>query len=325
MPSPNVRLVIPPAPHSRPQRATHTRVDTIQITPEIVRAWQNPPFQRPLRANDKVLSLSETMARDGGVVPGVITLGVLDKTTYLLDGQHRREAFLISGCTEGYCDARWHFFEDMADMGEEFVSLNTQLVRLRPDDVLRGLEASNDGMMRIREKCAFVGYDQIRRNDRSPIVSMSTLLRCWFGSAPEVPTSSGAPAMKLARSLTIEDADQIVDFLKLIDGAWGRDQAYMRLWSALNFTICAWLYRRLVITQYSPATPKLSKDMFKKCLMSLSANPDYLDWLVGRNISERDRSPAYSRIKKAFATRIGVETGKKPRLPQPAWERGHMK
>jgi hypothetical protein len=30
--------------------------------------------------------------------------------------------------------------------------------------------------------------------------------------------------------------------------------------------------------------------VFRKCLMSVSANTDYLDWLVGRNIGEHDRA-----------------------------------
>lgn len=64
---------------------------------------------------------------------------------------------------------------------------------------------------------------------------------------------------------------------------------------------------------------KLTADMFKKCLMSLSADRTYLDWLVGRNVGERDRSPCYSRMKQIFAKRIHEETGKREKLPQPEW------
>jgi hypothetical protein len=80
-----------------------------------------------------------------------------------------------------------------------------------------------------------------------------------------------------------------------------------------------WIYRRMVLDQYSPKTPRLTKDLFRKCLMSLSADENYLDWLVGRSLGERDRSPAYNRIKAAFAKRIEIETGKKPLMPSPAW------
>jgi hypothetical protein len=53
--------------------------------------------------------------------------------------------------------------------------------------------------------------------------------------------------------------------------------------------------------------------------MSVSANSDYIDWLVGRNLGEPDRAPVYGRLKTIFAQRTMAETGKKVVLPQPAW------
>lgn len=306
-------------PSSDAQKATRTTLDTILVSPDIVSKWQNPPFQRPLRVNEKVKQVAELIKRDGGVIPGVITIGVLSGTKYILDGQHRREAFLISGCQEGYVDVRIHFFSSMGEMGEEFVNLNSHLVRLRPDDILRGLEESCTPLRTIREKCRFISYDQIRRGDRSPVLSMSTAIRTWMGSGSEVPSPSTYSAASLALSLTMEEVEPMVSFLNLCHEAWGRELAYGKLWGVLNLIVCAWLYRRLVITQYSPKTPKLTKEMFKKCLMSVSAKSDYLDWLVGRNLGERDRSPAYGRLKSIFASRLEEETGVKPKLPSPAW------
>lgn len=66
---------------------------------------------------------------------------------------------------------------------------------------------------------------------------------------------------------------------------------------------------------------------FRKCLMSLAADASYCDWLLGRAMGDRDRGPAYSRIKQIFTRRLLEEklgnktTGKVP-LPQPAWARG---
>lgn len=304
---------------TKPQRQTHTTVDTIIVTPESIQNWKNPPFQRPLRINDKVRALSEQIKVDGGVIPGVITIGVLERERYLLDGQHRREAFLMSGCQEGFLDVRVHHFESMADMGEEFVQLNSQLVRMRPDDMLRGLEGTSAGLTYIRQTCRFVGYDMIRRNEKSPLVSMSALLRCWFGASAEVPSSSGMSAAARAQALTLDEAKVCCDFMLIAEKAWGRDPEYQRLWGALNLTLCMWLYRRMVITQYSPKTPKLTKDMFTKCLMSLSASSDYIEWLLGRQLSDRDRSPCYMRIKNIFVKRLEIETGKKSMMPSPSW------
>lgn len=303
-----------------PKKQTRTSVDTIIITPDVVKSWKNPPFQRPLRVNAKVMALSEQIKSDSGVLPGVITLGVLDRHEYLLDGQHRREAFLLSEVPEGATDVRKHFFDSMADMGEEFVNLNSQLVRLRPDDVLRGLEGSIEGLAALRSACPFVGYDQIRRGTHSPLLSMATVLRTWNGSAPEVPSSSGgASALELARRTTADEATSMASFLKLAHDAWGRDVEYVRLWGALNLTLCMWLYRRLVITQYSPKTPRLTKDAFGKCLMSLSADTAYLEWLAGRSFNEANRSPGYNRVKIIFARRISEVTQQKAMLPAPAW------
>jgi hypothetical protein len=194
-------------------------------------------------------------------------------------------------------------------------------VRMRPDDILRGLEGSVAALTEIRKQCPFVGYDMIRRGPTSPIVSMSMILRAWRGSSTDVPSphSGTGSAQSLATTLTDEESRALIDFLKLAVDGFGRDPEYARLWGSLNVILCMWLYRRMVITQYSPKTPRLTKDGFKKCLMSLSANADYLDWLVGRHLGERDRSPAYNKIRSSFAQRIEIETGKKPSMPAPAW------
>lgn len=301
------------------KKATHTSLDTLLITPDIVRSWKNPPFQRPLKVNSKVLALAGQIKAEGGVIPGVMTLGVLSGQVYLLDGQHRREAFLLSECAEGFTDVRKHFFDNMAEMGEEFVNLNSQLVRLRPDDILRGLEGTIDGLRVIRDECAFVGYDMIRRSEKAPLLSMSTALRCWFASEREVPSASSTSALELVKRVTADEGEACSSFLKLAYASWGRDAEYVRLWGSLNLTICAWLYRRTVVTQYSPVTPKLTKETFGKCLTSLSADPSFLDWLHGRGLTERDRTPCYNRVKGIFAGRLFAETQKKAKLPTPAW------
>lgn len=307
----------------KPHSSTHTKSDTIEVNQTVISGWKAPPFQRPLRVNERVRQLVETIKKDDGVIPGVITLGVLGKDTYLLDGQHRTHAFLLSECPSGYVDIRIHHFEDMGEMGEEFVNLNSRLVAFRPDDILRGLEESMPTLRLIRQKCPFVGYDMIRRSERAPIVSMATLLRCWCGSSSETPIAGGASTLQLTQSITQDETENLVSALLVIEKAWGRDHEYARLWSALNLTICFWVWRRTVVTQYSPNTLRLTKDMFGKCMMSLSASSAYIDWLLGRHLSERDRSPAYAKIKTIIAKRVEAETGKKPRLPQPAWAKGH--
>lgn len=300
-------------------------VDTIVFTPQEARSWLLPPFQRPLRVNAKVTTLAETIKAEGGVLPGMLTFGVLGKKRYLIDGQHRREAFLMSGLGEGMADIRIHDFETMADMGREFVNLNSRLVTLRPDDILRGIEDSLPMLGKIRVECPYVGYDMVRRGDKTPILSLSALLRCWHASASDIPASS-KPALDIAQNLTEDDTTELLRFLKQAYSAWGRDPEYYRLWSALNMTICMWLYRRIVsgpgkvsLLHSNSRSEPITLEQFKQCLMSLSADVDYNSWLVGRNLSDRDRSPCLNRIKNIFSARLRPDKGRAWKMPAPAW------
>lgn len=305
-------------PKTAPQRATQTTMDTIAVSRDQVNGWKNPPFQRPLRVNARVKEIADQIRGDE-VIPGIITLGVMGGSTYLLDGQHRREAFLISGVEVGYCDVRVHHFDAMADMGREFVQLNSRISTLRPDDILRGMEGSVEALALIRKECPFVGYDMIRRGPTAPILSMSLLLRAWYAARAEVPTPSGHSAMSMAETITVDSALQLVKFLKMAFGAWGRDHEYQRLWSSLNMTMVMWLYKRVVLDDDDKRYPGINDQVFVKGMMSLSADAGYLSWLVGRLLHERDRSPAYTRVKNILARRFEHELGRKVRLPQPGW------
>lgn len=309
-------------PKTAIEKKTRTTVDTISLCAERISKWKLPGGQRPLRENAKVRELAETIKADGGVVPGMLTLGVLDGCYWIIDGQHRLHAFALSGIKEGFADVRYFHAETMADINREFVELNSKLVSMRPDDFLRGLEGSIESLGKIRRACPFVGYDQIRRNgNASPIVSMSAALRNWRSASAETPASSnsGVSSVGLAESLVDEEARGLIDFLIIANNAFGREPEYARLWGSLNLTLCMWLYRRLVITQYSQKTPRLEKGIFSKCLLSVSADSNYQDWLLGRNLGERDRSPAYARLKAIFSGRLQQELGKKVPLPAPTW------
>lgn len=292
--------------------------DVVVISPETLKTWRSPPFQRPIRITAKVEALVDQVKADGGVLPGIITLGVVDRAIYIVDGQHRAEAFRLSGLTEGMATVRTVACRSMAELGEEFVHLNTHLVALRPDDILRGLEASLRPLQVLRERCRFVGYDMIRRSDKAPLLSMSVVLRMWRGSSTEVPANNGGAAA-IAGSFTVDEAEACAGFLNVCFKAWGRDPEYAKLWGALNLILCAWLYRRIVLTRYSAKTVPISGEQFCRALMSVSADPNYVDWLVGRNLGERDRSPAYQRLKSIIAGRLAQEIGKRPALPAPAW------
>ncbi len=307
-------------PKTAIEKRTHTTVDTISLSVERIGKWRLPSGQRPLRENAKVRALALKITKDEGVLPGMLTLGVLDGTYWIIDGQHRLRAFILSGVREGYADVRYVHAESMSEINREFVELNSKLVSMRPDDFLRGLEGTIPTLARIRASCPFVGYDLIRRGNSAPIVSMSAALRNWRNSATDTPASSSAvSAVELAETLVDEEARGLIDFLQIAVQSFGREPEYCRLWAGLNITLCMWLYRRLVITQYSPKSPRIEKALFAKCLMSVSADSVYQDWLLGRKLGERDRTPAYARLKTIFARRLEQELGRKIALPAPSW------
>lgn len=299
-------------------RQAKSVMETVEITKEQAKAWKRPPFQRPLKMNEKVRLLSETIGASG-VIPGVISLGSIGEDMFILDGQHRREAFLISTADTAIADLRSHRFNHMGEMGEEFVKLNSQLVRIGPDDILRGLKEGSTTLQRLVARLPFVGFDMIRRGAASPVVSMSALLRSWFGAAADVPARSTDSAPALVSRLTLDELDLLCQFGENAYAAWGNDREYGKLWGGLNLMLCMWLFRRLVLTQYSTRTPRLTRALFQKCLMEVSAESTYIDWLVGRSLNERDRSPCFNRLRTMFAKRIERETQKRVSMPAPAW------
>ncbi len=325
-----MNAVVPLKGFTLAPKAKREKMDTILVTVEEAARWQIPGPQRNLKVNDKVRAFSSKLAQDGGVMSSIIHLGKVDgdPALYLVDGQHRREGFFMSGLPEWLVNVCIHEYETMAELALDFITLQTPLNRLKPDDTMRALEFVVPVLRKLREQFPFVGYDQLRRGNSSPIVSMSTLLKCWSGSRQETPATAGSSGttIEIAHALDSDPAryNELAAFLSVAHAAWGRDAENYRLWGSLNLIICMWLYRRIVLDKDragAKRTVVLSLDMFRKCMMQLSADANYVDWLVGRNLGDRDRSPAYSRVKAAFALRLKIEggTSAKVLLPQPAW------
>lgn len=294
-------------------------METILFSREDAKAWILPPFQRNLTHNGKLMEVADLIKRAGGVIPGVLTMGILQEKKFLVDGQHRREAFLLADLADGMADVRTIVFESMEDMAAEFVRLNSRIVVMKPDDILRAMESSSPTLQQIRESCSFVGYANIRRNERAPILSMSQTLRSWRASSLDIPSTCGPPVATVPATMPEEEVDLLCRFLKVAFKAWGRDEAYVKLWNACNLAICMWIWRRIVVSQYSAKSTRIDDEQYCKCLMSLSADDLYLSWIVGRSLGDRDRGPTYNRIKTIFCTRLQNDTGKKHILPAPEW------
>jgi hypothetical protein len=262
---------------------------------------------------------------NGGMLgESTIHLGKLrgdDQTIYLVDGQQRRVSCSLSGLPEFIGDFSMKTYETMLEMAKAYEKFNEHLAMHKPDDKLKAREMWNDNLRQLRIDCPFIGYSNVRRteDERSPALSMSVALKSWFGSGLATPGQQ-AQAIPLVDQLDENQRHRMTVFLITAHTAWGNDRAYGRLWSSLNLILCMYLYRTLVLDPGSRRVP-LPIEMFRKCLMSVSANSTYIDWLEGRRISDRDRSPCYKRLKSIFAERLSKEYGGKPvRLPQPTWQ-----
>jgi hypothetical protein len=319
-------------PFARPKSEVEPTLEKTQMETKVLSLaemynWQLPPFQRDEVQTKKVIELADELKCNGGMVSGVILLGMmrskeqssLPAVIYLVDGQQRRCACGLSGLEEFIADVSLKFYDSMADMAEDFKRVNSRLVPLRPDDLLRAYEITNINLNKLREDCPFVGYGNIRRCDRDPILSMSVVLKGWFGSGLPTPGQQ-SQAVQLVERFDDNQRQLLTVFLLAAHTAWGSDRQYHRLWSNLNLVMCMYLYRKLVL-EPNPRRPPLPIEMFRKCLMSVSANTSYCDWLQGRSISERDRSPCYRRLKTIFADRLAIEYhGKIFKLPKPEWQ-----
>lgn len=305
-------------------KAARSKMDTLLLTPELIERWEPPPFQRPLKLNERVRAIAEELKHNGGVIDGVLTLGIIegDIALYLLDGQHRVAAFRMSELKECIADVRICTFANLGEMGDEFVKLNSSIVRMTPDDVLRGMEGTIPVVHNLKEACNFIAYNNVRRTEGGPVLSMSAAIRTWFGAAAETPKQKTTSAVVLAREMSASDAQELIKFLNLARAAWGEDPQNYRLWTALNLCLCMWLYRKLVVEKPRGTARYIhvNHDIFRKCLMSVAANTDYVDWLVGRSLSERNRAPCYLRLKAIFTARLKLEYhNEKPQMPQPGW------
>jgi hypothetical protein len=306
---------------------TKSRMDTVILTAAKVAKLKLPPFQRPLKINEKVKAIAENMKYNGAVIDGVLTIGEFKGEEWIVDGQHRIEAFKISELPEAYCDVRIIKFDNLAEMAEEFVRLNSFIVRMRTDDILRGLEPENKWLQYIRRTCPFIGYDHIRRYPNSPLLSMTMAVRTWAGASREISSAGGiASATSLVHDMTEEQATEMCEFFNIAFEAWSSDTENTRLWGGLNLTLCAWLWNNMVKVKPGRGGGKratrLTPEQFKRGLMGLAASGDHAEWLVGRNNSERNRAPCYRRIRSLMLKRLQPEFKAAVYFPAPAWAQG---
>ena len=300
------------------------RMRTVTFRREQLLDLRDPPFQRPFSENKKVVALKANylaQAVGGGPVkfPGVLTLGLLDGMVYKLDGQHRTKAFLATGLGLLTADVRTMEYTDMKEMGEEWVRIQGQLVRTRPDDFLRAIEDANPSLRFLREQCPFIGYGNIKRSDTSPVLSMFLGLTCWMMSMGNGSNVFHLSAVEIGPSLTMEMAQSAAAFFAACWDAWGNTPETNRLWNRLNLFVCAYLYHNMVEADPKPRIAHIDTQVFAKCMMSVSASSRYLDWLVGRPLNAFSRSRCFQYVKEIVASRLKTEGVSPIGITSPFW------
>lgn len=277
-------------------------------------------FQRDLETTRKVRDLADKI-RHTQEVPGTILLGILKDQKWLVDGQHRREAFFLSGLPEAIFTMKIVHFRDFAEMSQEFTDANEQLRRMTPDDRLRALAVTHYPLQRITDECPWVGYTgATKRKGTGAFLSMSAALRDWAGSSKETPSTGKGAVTDLARGMSQGDAEELISFLKAAYEAWARIEDYFKLWGEVNLILCMWMWRRMVRVDVEKRSrlkksSVLTRDQFVKGLRGLAGNDDYLDWLSGTRMGDKDRGNCYTRIRQTFINALGA----KIIFPQPTW------
>lgn len=313
------------------QQSSHptTAAEVRMVQLKEINSWVLPLFQRSLRINDKVKALGREIAENGGIVDGgPFTLGTIigrPSVVYLCDGQHRRESCRLSGLTEWLVEIRHRSFNTYEEMAREFTQANTRLVTMSPDDHLRAMEEFKPLLRKIRTECPYVGYNHTRAGGKSSVVRMSQLIRAWYHSSHDTPpaNSAGGSATDLGENLAAEEADGLIEFMKIARGAWGDEEQNYPLWKSGNLVLSMWLWRRLVkehvFTNSRSARPITPED-FRTCLIALSVNTDYMDKIKLSTLrGHRERSTVYRGMKEVFSKALTPEGGKKFRLPDPEW------
>lgn len=276
-------------------------------------------FQRNLETTRKVREIAEKI-KHTQEVPGTILLGVCQGQHWLVDGQHRRESFFLSGLPEAIFTLKIVHFRDFAEMSQEYTDANDPIRRMSPDDRLRALAVTHLPLQRIVEECPYVGFGgSTRRVDSGAFLSMSAVIRNWVKSSKESPGGGGG-AVDIARGMSQGDAEDLIAFLKRAHEAWARIEEYFKLWGEVNLTMCMWLWRRMVTVEVEKRSKLkkssvLTRDQFVKGLRGLAASDDYLDWLSGKRMGDRDRGNCYTRVRQMFMDALGA----KIIFPQPTW------
>lgn len=328
---------------NRLERTLRTHVGLVEVTAASWEKWRNPfgekvgpngedGFQRTIQRNKYVIEVAHTISSTG-IIPGQIVIGIFQGILWLIDGQHRRESFTIAvlgecgvtRITKACANIKYEVFDTWAAMSDRYVELQRKIRGNSPNDMLKGLEASTESLQVLRKRFPAVGYTSTRPDSKhhKGRVSAKAALQAWYGSKPETPGRKTPPPFEIAKQLTVEEAHQLANFLRLAHSAWAFDPNYLNLWGSLNLTLCLWLYRRCVLDPVQ-GFPDLTPEQFASCLTALPSekiggvNP-YAMFLYRKGLRELDRGPVYMQVTRVFTATLRANHKLRVKFPKPEW------
>lgn len=302
-------------------------VELMVITRRLAERWEKPKFQRPYVEGKNTKELPPQI-QDKRYILTAIYLGIHDGTTYLVDGQYRREALYNSGVdhimapviTKRYASGS----KGMVDMCNDFILLQKHIKKPTANDTLRALEGVNTRIKEVRTECPFVGYANFRRRPNEPILSMAQAISAMVSSHQAAPGSwMGKSLAEHAQDMTASKTSRLIGFLKLAYEAWGADIENKSFWGPTNLGLCMWYYQQMVKGPgIKEKDASLTDSQFQNCLYSLVLNRRYRELLkgsAGGRMRTELRNPVCRELMKSFRKRLDDDGVKPYHVPKPSW------
>ena len=310
-----------------------SRVVKIRLTPEVINSWLKPDWQRPIRYNAKGRQLCEVL-KTTHKLDSVLLVGVVKRRNgkyllYLVDGHHRKTIFLKAGIPYMDVDVKFVYVDEVEDLSDVYLTCQDQITKSTANDNLKGLAVTNNAISTIGSKCEFITYEGVRLGTTTSSVNMSTVIQIWYDSMLDPPKKNTLTPSKsiteLAKKLTDDEADQIVQFMLLCKDRFEFTKLSSGLWKHINLVLCLWLYRILVWKEVweggeEYSVTHLTPKQFGVGLSGLKNDKYYLTLNKKKLSSPVDRKEAYQSIAKLFASNLrahGVVSN--PKLPKPQW------
>lgn len=313
-----------------------SRVVKIKLTPDVIKSWLTPYWQRPVRFNAKGRQLTEdiklTRKLDSVMIVGVVKKRNGKFDLYLVDGHHRKAAFLRSGAPYMDIDVKFVYVDKVEELSPLYLNCQEQITKSTANDNLQGLAVTNEVLQHIKSKCEFITYEGVRLGTIAHSINMSTVVQIWYDSMLDPPKKNtltpSVSITELAKKLTVDDADHIVQFMTLCRDNFEFKKLSSGLWLHINLVLCLWLFRVLVLREVWEGgevykVKHLTPRQFGVGLLGLKNDKYYLTLMRKKLNSSVDRKEAYQSIAKLFASNLrscGVVSN--PKLPRPQWAYG---